>query len=174
MENSANESTGQNNTKAVNPLPWKDCFLLCPVVLRLLIAKAPFWSIALVGLATVDSFIPETREYGPLKHLCGITLSICISAASCLVVIGYWKQLCREKWEATSGDIARVGKVWIMSDLYFMAVGAGLLLLIVPGVIFAVRGSLALAIMCLEKRGPITAINDSSKLTEGKFWLTSQ
>jgi hypothetical protein len=78
-------------------------------------------------------------------------------------------------WKHPEGsEIARAGVVWVMMWLYWAVVAIGLLLFIVPGMILAVRGSLALVIICLEKRGPIEAFYESSRLTEKKFWLVGR
>lgn len=58
--------------------------------------------------------------------------------------------------------------------IYMLATGAGMLLLIVPGIILFVRWSLGLSILIVEKRGIWEALERSWLMTEGRWSLVAQ
>src|SRR3989344_757157 len=57
-----------------------------------------------------------------------------------------------------------------VSILYPLVVFAGLILVIIPGIFWAVRFSLSPIILIDMRVGPIKAMRDSWALTRGKFW----
>lgn len=75
-------------------------------------------------------------------------------------------------WRPVVGDVVLTGfrlafPMLLQSLLVAAAVGAGLALLIVPGVIFATMWSVAAVVLVAENTGPIAAISRSARLTEG-------
>lgn len=54
--------------------------------------------------------------------------------------------------------------------LYGLVVFAGLILLIIPGIIWAVRFSFSRIIVVDAQMGPVAAMKESYELTRGKFW----
>ena len=70
------------------------------------------------------------------------------------------------------GDAAAMGlrlmfPMLLQSLLVSMAIGAGLVLLIVPGLIFMTMWSVASVVLVAERAGPIASISRSARLTEG-------
>ncbi len=57
-----------------------------------------------------------------------------------------------------------------VSILYPLVVSGGLILLIIPGIIWAVRFSFSPIILVDTKMGPITSMKESYAITSGKFW----
>jgi len=55
--------------------------------------------------------------------------------------------------------------------LYGLLVAAGMLLLIVPGILFAARFGFATWLVVDQKRDPIAALHESWRLTAGRTWL---
>lgn len=63
--------------------------------------------------------------------------------------------------------LLRFSALLLMSLLFVIVVGAGMLLLILPGIYLAVCMSLAPALVVLEGHGPLQALNHSYRLTRG-------
>ena len=61
-------------------------------------------------------------------------------------------------------------RLFVVDLLYALGVAVGLLLLVVPGVIFFTRYSLAAPLVELEQLGVRGAFRRSSELVEGSFW----
>lgn len=62
------------------------------------------------------------------------------------------------------------GKLILTYLTFFVGVTIGLLLLLVPGILFAVYCSFALMIVVLERRSAIPALKRSISLVRGAFW----
>ncbi|SRR6266511_1161614 len=79
-----------------------------------------------------------------------------------------WQQgsvadLYRKAWE-------RIGPLVCVSLLTGLGIAAGTLLLIVPGIVLAVRWSLAVPVVMLEKESPRAAMRRSRELVRGHGW----
>ncbi len=93
-----------------------------------------------------------------------------------IVRIGYTKIFLR----ITDGDKPKFTDIFSEYRLFWKYLGvsilipitvfAGLILLIVPGIIWAVRFSLSTFIVVDTKVGPIVAMKESWAITEGSFW----
>src|SRR6266540_5114190 len=79
-----------------------------------------------------------------------------------------WQQgsvadLYRTAWE-------RIRPLVCVSLLTGLGIAAGTLLLIVPGIVLAVRWSLAVPVVMLEKESPCAAMRRSRELVRGHGW----
>jgi hypothetical protein len=155
-------------------LSTTDCLTGLPLTIKILTKKAPMWTFAFFAMSLIETLIPDTRDYHLFARLFGIAMTVCFSAVCCLLVTGYWKYLNNEDWTATPADVARAGKVWILMDLYWLAVVLGLCLFILPGLLLAAGGCVAQPIMCIEKKGPITSFNLSSAITKGHLRMVGR
>lgn len=73
----------------------------------------------------------------------------------------------------TLGAIARripYGRLVLVDLLFALIVIMGILLLVVPGIVFMVWFGLAGPIVEIEKRGPLAALRRSRDLVRGSFW----
>jgi hypothetical protein len=73
----------------------------------------------------------------------------------------------------TLGAIARripYGRLVLVDLLFALIVVVGILLLVVPGIVFLVWFGLAGPVVEIEKRGPLAALRRSRELVRGSFW----
>ena len=68
------------------------------------------------------------------------------------------------------GPVAVVVKVLIASFLYAILVGLGLICLIIPGIIVAIRCSLYLQFLVDKDIGIIESLKESARITKGSFF----
>lgn len=71
---------------------------------------------------------------------------------------------------ASKGEVAGFGAYFGLSILQGLAYLAGLILLIVPGIILIVRWTPSFALLMSEKRGVMESMKRSWKETKGSFW----
>ncbi len=67
---------------------------------------------------------------------------------------------------------SRLTTFLVAAGVAIVAVGAGLFLLIIPGIWFAGRFAMAAPIIGFEKTGPLAALTRSSNLVKGHWWPT--
>jgi hypothetical protein len=72
--------------------------------------------------------------------------------------------------EALRKGLSRLWAIVGLTVLTVLGIWAGLLLLIVPGIMFAVRWSMALPACVVEGLGPLTSMKRSAELTKGHRW----
>ena len=75
-----------------------------------------------------------------------------------------------EVGESFRVGMANLGEVILVAFLQGLAVVAGFLLCIIPGILFAVMYSVAVPVAIEEKPGASTAMSRSSDLTQGSRW----
>ena len=141
---------------------------------------ANFVPFSLVGLVTYTpalaaiGFVAGTGAMTPLAErgidVLGNFLTILLSGA---VTYGVFRHLHGER--ASVGDVLRVGvsrfgTVWATGILYGLAVLIGTILLIVPGIVLAVRYWLAVPAAVIEDSGATASLDRSKDLTEGNRW----
>jgi hypothetical protein len=68
--------------------------------------------------------------------------------------------------------LSRVVPLIVAYIVVVVVVSIGTLLLIVPGVFFAVKMSMTFAVLVFERKGPFGSIGRSWSLTDGNFWRT--
>jgi hypothetical protein len=133
------------------------------LVANALALAAADWGSDLAALATQDPFAGQQL---------GITL---LSLATYLVAEGLYVRLTADAYEGgrpALGDVVRrvvprVPAVLVGQVLRFVAVGLGLLALVVPGVIVLVRYAVAAQASVLEEAGPVAGLARSWSLTKG-------
>lgn len=69
--------------------------------------------------------------------------------------------------------LRRAAPMFLMGCCGALAIGGGLILLVVPGLILAVTLSQGAYVMILEGKGPIQSLRDSHNLVWGYFWRTA-
>jgi glycerophosphoryl diester phosphodiesterase family protein/uncharacterized protein UPF0259 len=72
--------------------------------------------------------------------------------------------------EAYSRVKSRIARVVLLTLLVGLGVGVGAVLLIIPGIIFAMMWSLSVPVMVLENRGIRDSMSRSAELTKGSRW----
>jgi hypothetical protein len=72
--------------------------------------------------------------------------------------------------ESYGYGIARLGSIALISILTGLAVGVGLIFLIIPGLIFAVKFAVSVPALVVEDRRGTAAMSRSWQLTGGHFW----
>ncbi|WP_375769317.1 hypothetical protein NR798_00115 [Archangium gephyra] len=116
----------------------------------------------------LGSFIrhPDSNRF--LVSLLSGCLS-CISVAAFLswTADGLLQQPGRSLLASLHVGMLRFVPLLLMSLLFALVVGAGTLLLILPGIYLALCMSLAPALVALEGLGPVQALNHSYQLTQG-------
>lgn len=139
---------------------------LVPFSLVGLIAYAP--AFAAIGLVTGTGAMTPLTEKG--IDILGNFLTILLSGA---VTYGVFRHLHGER--AGVGDVLRVGvsrfgAVWVTGVLYGLAVLIGIILLVVPGIVLAIRYWLAVPAAVIEDTGATASLDRSKDLTEGNRW----
>jgi hypothetical protein len=77
----------------------------------------------------------------------------------------------RPEWRSSLGFAARRAPMaLVMGILAFLGIVAGFIALIIPGIFLAVRWSVALPALLLERRGPVAALGRSWRLVKGFWW----
>jgi hypothetical protein len=133
------------------------------LVANVIALAAADWGADLQALARQDPFAGQRL---------GITL---LSLAMYLVAEGLYVRLTADAYEGGQpmlGDVVRrvaprVPAVLVGQLLRFVAVGLGLVALVVPGVVVLVRYAVAAQATVLEETGPIAGLSRSWSLTKG-------
>lgn len=126
-----------------------------------------------LGLGILTLFL-EALGGGAQRHDQGL-FHLVIQLGSMLVTMGWWRIALRVHDGApaslaalTEIEPVRVLHYFVTILLFWVAVGVGLLLLILPGVLVACRLFLAPAIAMDENLDPVAALRRSYELTEGQ------
>ncbi|REG30772.1 hypothetical protein ATI61_106242 [Archangium gephyra] len=127
---------------------------------------------SLAGSVLSAAFLPSfLQDPAPSGFLLGL-VSACLSSFVTAVFLSWTAQNLLQQPEPSLLSALQVGLVrfvslFLMSILFGIAVAAGMLCFILPGLYLAVRMSLAPALVVLDGRGPLEALNHSYQLTEG-------
>lgn len=152
------------NTFTLNPVP-----MLLPMIITALGIAAAFSVLIIVSL-----ILPVLAVIIGIPIVVGAMISFVLIYVGYLVVIDSSQK--GQQLNTKSVINLSLKKVLIMLLLMivlWVIVFLGLLLLIIPGIILAVRLSLAPVILISENAGISEAINRSMKLTKGHFWEVS-
>jgi uncharacterized membrane protein len=109
-------------------------------------------------------------------HIGTILLAIVIMVIALIVRIGYTKIFLRinDGESPKFADIFKEYKIFWrflgVSILMPLTVLGGLILLIIPGIFWAIRFSFAQMIVVDTKMGPVAAMKESYTITKGNFW----
>ena len=135
-------------------------------------------------------FAPETHTTEILGQTIEVTtrsatiglLAVLITAAISIIITSVLQAaLIRAAAQASIGDtvdidasyrwgFARFGSVLLVSILVGLAVFVGLILLIIPGIIFAIMFSVSVPALVVENRKGTEAMSRSWNLVKGHFW----
>jgi hypothetical protein len=146
-----------------------------------LIAAVPVAIVSLLITTSTTTYDPttdvRTREDGSaygagvaVHQLLQLVLYL-LAAVACFGAIadGYLGR--RPEWRSSLRFAARRAPMaFVMGILAFLGIVAGFIALIIPGVFLAVRWSVALPALLLERRGPVAALGRSWRLVKGFWW----
>jgi hypothetical protein len=107
-----------------------------------------------------------------LSVVAGFIASTWISAATYLKVAAIGTDRDLGIGAALGASLPRVPAVFLMMILFMLAVGIGLVLLIIPGIILAVSLLLCYPTAMLDDKGPVSALTESHRLVWGNWWRT--
>jgi len=129
------------------------------------------------GLSSKESIRAaiEARDVGALAALgavgiVGLVLGLLGYAATILLAARAYRGQPVALGDLLMEGAGRMFAVVAASLVVGLCVGAGTLLLIVPGVYLGVRLSLAVCGTCVDGLGPIEAVGRGWRLTGGRFW----
>ncbi|MDD5561119.1 MAG: hypothetical protein PHT50_03185 [Candidatus Omnitrophica bacterium] len=149
--------------------------------------KENFWSlviITIIWVAIVGILNSSAKNLEKTMPVISFLLSLCATLVNMVITMGVTriglKIYAGEKFSIAGmfycgGEQAL--NYFVASILYFLAVLAGLILLIVPGIIVMIRMGLYLYLIVDKKMGIIDSLKESMKLTKGNafnlflFWL---
>jgi uncharacterized membrane protein len=135
-----------------------------------------FKTTAQLSLAWTLMLLAVSSMPGSKKGPVAIFFAIAITILIIIIRIGYTKVFLRmyDNEMPKFTDIFKEYKYFWnylgVSILAPLAILGGLILLIIPGIIWAVRFSLAPVIVIDNQIGPIAAMKESYALTKGMFW----
>jgi hypothetical protein len=145
---------------------WRDIRTAQSEVLSACIG-VPITTAVLIFISAVSAVMPYKLARGM-----GWASIIVVSAIACRLIPDVWAKLNETERQDTKVDLARLPSLIAISFLYPLGCMLGLMLFIIPGVIAIVCGNLAVAIACIEKRGPLDSFIRSDRLIRGHFWRT--
>jgi len=74
---------------------------------------------------------------------------------------------------ALQSALGRLASLVIVAILAFLAIGIGLVLLVVPGLILTISLLVSWPLVLFEQAGPVTALTGSHRLVWGNWWRTT-
>lgn len=119
---------------------------------------------------------PETVEFvfGPgwwVSYVAGLVLSLLHIGALTHGALQHLAGRRASVGEMLSRGLRRIWPILVAGALAFLAFYGGLLLLLVPGILFALWFSLAVPVVMAEPVGPVKALGRSRALTRGYRWV---
>jgi hypothetical protein len=125
-----------------------------------------FCAVLLLILCGMDAFEVKVPLLGLLEEAIVIGISY-------FVIKMTWRQLQEQDYKTIApASAAVINFMFAVCFLYGLATILLSLLLVVPGVWWAARSSLAIVFVCIENASPIEAFKKSHQLVQGHFWLT--
>jgi len=113
---------------------------------------------------------------GGKRRAVGTIVSLAAVVFGLIIRIGYTKIFLR----MSDGEKPKFSEIFSEYELFWkflgvailtaLAVAGGLILLIIPGLIWAVRFSFAPFVVVDTKMGPVAAMKESYAITKGNFW----
>jgi hypothetical protein len=107
-----------------------------------------------------------------LQQHAALWFGVIATAAAISIIAATYDGRSQGFFRAMGEGIRQWPKLWTTVFLYWIVCAVGLIVLVVPGVIFAVRGLYAVNIAAAEDVYGPTAITRSYALTRGRFWET--
>lgn len=141
--------------------------------------KENFWNLIAVAVITLvvswvfNSFQKNIEKTLPLVAL---IIGICSSLVNMLITLGIikigLKVYAGEKFEISEmfTNYQPFLNYFLASILYAVAVILGLILLIIPGIIIAIRMGYYGYLIVDKEMGPVDALKESFKMTKGNCW----
>lgn len=146
-----------------------------------LIAAVPVAIVSLLITTSTTTYDPTTdvrtrddgSAYGAglaVHQLLQLVLYL-LAAVACFGAIADSYLGRRPEWRSSLRFAARRAPMaFVMGILAFLGIVAGFIALFFPGVFLAVRWSVALPALLLERRGPVAALGRSWRLVKGFWW----
>ncbi len=145
--------------------------------------KTNFWKIlSLLIIAIIPSFASSAisaaieNSHSVLAIIILVILIVAVNIASVVIDIGFIKMSLRisDGENPPVKDIfSAYGVFWRYlgaSILYGLIILGGFILLIIPGIIWTIKYSFAPLIVIDTKAGPIAALKESGRITDGSKW----
>lgn len=105
-----------------------------------------------------------------------IALQICLGAVSLLMGMG-WIKVCLDvvdektpSWTSLFSQWKLIFKYFVASVLFALAIALGLILFFIPGIVWLFKYMFFPYVIIERGLGPIAALKESAKLTEGAKW----
>jgi hypothetical protein len=152
---------------------WNDCFTALPLVLSILFSQVPYLTLAVLYAPAIQYVFPASNghRFQLLSVVVAILSSILASVIKCVLVNSYWRLLNKQPSTPVNLVPKTVGKVWMLHYTFQLSVMCAALLFVWPGLLLALRASLALPILLVERRSVLGAFNESLRLTQGKMGI---
>ncbi len=109
-----------------------------------------------------------------LQQQASLWFGVIATAAAISIIAATYDGRQQGFFDALGEGFRQWPKLWSTVFLYWAVCILGLIVLVVPGVIFAVRGLYAVNIAAVEDVYGPTAITRSFAITKGRFWETMQ
>lgn len=148
--------------------------------------KENFWrliAVTLIWLAIGSMFSYSAKYFEKILPFASFVIKICSSVVNMIMTLGMTR-IGLKLYAGEKFDVSELFKSYNLflkylfaSILYGLAVLAGFILLIVPGVILAVRTGLYTYLIVDKEMGPVDSLKESMRLTKGNafnlflFWF---
>jgi membrane-bound ClpP family serine protease len=116
-----------------------------------------------------------TAESGPaaVSALCdALVIPVLVTAMHVIAVLDLGEGRTPSLSRSISGALRVVGPIALVVVLYSLAVGLGLVLLVIPGIWLSVKYYFGAQAVVVDGRRGIAALKRSSELVEGAWWAT--
>ncbi|NMC36555.1 DUF975 family protein [Candidatus Beckwithbacteria bacterium] len=128
----------------------------------------------LFGISFMSSFVTKALEDGPV--FLTIIFQLISTAISLMIGLGMMKITLafvdgeKPEFNELFSTLPYIVKYFLASILYGLIVTVGLVLLIVPGIMWAIKYAYMPFVIIDKNLGPIEALKESAKITKGSRW----
>ncbi len=135
--------------------------------------KIIFLPVLIVNLISLPFYLADFSRNSS-EYLVGEILFSILGMFAYVATIGIAYSSVNKKYRGQGSRLVTINLVnfFLASILYLLIVLAGILLLIIPGIYFAVRLYLYPNAIVVDRKGPLESLKRSWKVTKGKWWLT--
>jgi hypothetical protein len=138
--------------------------------------------IGIVAIVVIPATLVSTLAWQIFDSGIGVFLAAMIGfAVSFIITFGVQAAVTRAAAQATTGDpidietsyrwaLTHIGAVFVVSILAALVILGGLILFVIPGLIFAIFLSVAIPALVIEGKTGTDALGRSWNLVKGNFW----